>query len=144
MWPLDESSKQLAFWITSVFGGLALAWKIFLRVRRDGREDRAGSATSEGYELIIAGQRAEITRLHESLDDLAKRMSAEISVRREMETEAAALRRRADHAEARAEQAFARARAGEEAALIFKAQISALEMEVERLEKAQTGPGDLP
>jgi hypothetical protein len=139
MWPPDEQSATAAKWITGILGGLFLAVKYVFKLRRDTREDRAGGATSEGYELIIAGLRAEITRLHASLDDLARRLDAEITVRRQMEAEAASLRRRADHSDSAAERSFARAAAGEEAALLLTAQIAALEMQVEKLEKHRGG-----
>lgn len=137
MWPLDEASERAAQWITAVAGALIVAWKIFLRVRRDKRQDSAGVATSEGYELIIDGQQKEIIRLHASLDDAHQRARA-------ADEEAARARRRADLAEAAAERANRRAAAAEEVAALFKAQISVLEMDIARLEQSAIDRKDNP
>ena len=130
MWPLDEASSNAAKWVTGVIGGLAIAWKIFLRVQRDRREDREGGSTTEGYELILDRQQEEIARCH-------ARMHA-------LEEEASQARRRADRAEVNAEQHARRAHAANEAVELFRAQIKVLEMDVQRLEEEKTGRGDNP
>lgn len=143
MWPLDEASAAAAKWITGVLGGLAIAWKIFLRVRRDAREDGAGGASADGYALIITGLREEMTRLHASLTELAGRCDTETAARYQAESELAACRRRTELAEATAEQAFRRAAAAQEVVDLYRTQISALEDEVARLTQASGGAADV-
>ena len=130
MWPIDETASNAAKWITGIIGGLAIAWKIFLRVQRDRREDREGGSTTEGYELILDRQQEEIARCH-------ARMHA-------LEEEASQARRRADRAEVNAEQHARRAHAANEAVELFRAQIKVLEMDVARLTQDKIDRGDNP
>ncbi len=141
MWPIDEAASSTAKWITGLIGGLAIAWKIFLRVRRDAREDGAGGAAADGYNLIVDGQRAEITRLHTALSEFAASSNAERAARFKAEEELAFCRRRAEAAEEMAERAARRTAAANEVVELYRAQIKALEDEVERL---STGNGDMP
>lgn len=138
MLPPDESTvaKWVAGLASGLLGALLIVWKLFLGIRRDARTDGADA-------LIDRGQKAEIARLHASLENLVKRLDAEIAVRREMEAEMGKLRRRADHAESAAELAFGRQRAAEEEVQHHKAQIAALEMHVERLEQQARGESPL-
>jgi hypothetical protein len=136
---LDESTLFTALkWLLAAFTPIA-GWKLWMRARQDRRQDKAETRDDDAGDAAQRVFERTIARLEGTIDAMGKRLDAEIAVRREMEAEAATLRRRVDRAEQAAEQAFARQRAAEEMVDLFRAQIAALEMEVTRLEKL-TGP----
>ncbi len=139
---LDEEALKTAWTALKILGGAFAAvvgWKGWLRIRQDRRQDRAEGRDDEAGDTAQRVLERTITRLEGTIDAMSKRLDAEIAVRREMETEAAVLRRRIDRAEQAAEQAFARQRAAEEVVEIFKAQIASLEMQIARFERGGAG-----
>ena len=79
----------------------AAAWKIFLRLRSDGRNDREGTRSDraserqhEGYDAIIEQLRTEVKRLGVAVDQMSGRLRREQEARYAAERTAAELRHR--------------------------------------------------
>lgn len=85
MWPLDEWSAGLAKWLTAIVVAAAAGWKIWLRVRRDNRQDHGGAAAEDGYETIIAQLSSHVQRLDKLVADMGERLNREMQARYQCE-----------------------------------------------------------
>ncbi len=138
---------QVAAWMTAAGGVIIVLWKFRLWFRADARQDKAAESIGNAAALIVVSLEREIDRLRAVVDDLERRLRECAKARYDAEHEAHGCRKDRDIAVDAAERANRRVAAANEVALQFKAQISALEMDVRRLEHgppAMNGGGENP
>jgi peptidoglycan hydrolase CwlO-like protein len=84
---------------TGIAVAIALAWKMWLRLRGDTRHDASEESQHAGYDGIITALRIEVTRLSARVDAMSLALDDAVSARREAESENRQLRARVLHLE---------------------------------------------
>jgi hypothetical protein len=74
----------------------AFAWKVWLRLRQDNRDDTAGSRQNESYGAIIAQLRLEVDRLGAAVNEISSELMHERTARRRAESLAVTLQGRVE------------------------------------------------
>lgn len=75
---IAEYATKVSTWIAVAIGGSAVAFKRYIGIRRDLREDHAEARSNSAWDRVIARQDAEIARL----SDIIVRVSNEADVER--------------------------------------------------------------
>lgn len=79
----------------------AALWKVRLWMRQDKRADKSAETQHEAHDDLVMNLREEVGRLYELIEDMGKRLDAEMRLRRDVENENATLKRRVADAERR-------------------------------------------
>jgi outer membrane murein-binding lipoprotein Lpp len=96
LWPIEDNAA-----IAAGIGLLgAAAWKIYLRIKRDTREDYAEAGQLHGYDAIIKQLREEVNRLAAQVTRMSEDLDAERHARYRAQESESRLQRRVDQLEA--------------------------------------------
>ena len=108
--------------------GLFGLWKAWLRIRRDARDDHAGTVNDESLTSIIKHQREQIDAMARDISALRESGAADVKALRESwANDVRALRNDLDVMRGQRDEAFVRAYAAESETARLRARVSALE-----------------
>lgn len=79
--------------------GAFAAWKLWLRIKKDSRDDRGSDEMQKGYSSLLDEVQETVQRQGEIIDRLSERLDRAEERRRSVEDENAQLRRRVAHLE---------------------------------------------